>query len=106
MPKIIVKNMRQKSATYSSGKTLLSILQANYIDWMHACGAKGRCTTCSANIESGAENIASLTAVEEKYLQKGQILPNQRLACQAICTGDVEISVPHRYKLPHISYSD
>lgn len=106
MPKIVIKNMSQKSLKYSGSKTLLNILHANSIDWMHACGAKGRCTTCSANIEMGNENLASLTAIEEKYLLKGLLLPNQRLACQTLCEGDVEISVPDRYKLPHIFYSD
>lgn len=106
MPKITIKNLGQKTVLFEKPSNLLSILQDNQIDWMHACGGKGRCTTCSAIVHTGSVNLASRTEVEEKYLSLGRIKESYRLACQTICHGDIEISTPKAYKLPHLSYSD
>ncbi|MCB0504971.1 MAG: 2Fe-2S iron-sulfur cluster binding domain-containing protein, partial [Cyclobacteriaceae bacterium] len=50
MPKITISNQGQKVVNFNLNnekpKPILAILQENYIDWMHACGGNGRCTTC------------------------------------------------------------
>ncbi len=42
-------------------------LQAAGHDWMHACGAKGRCTTCRIVLVSGADALTPPTAAELRY---------------------------------------
>ncbi len=84
---------------------LLHILQDHHLDWMHACGGKGRCTTCKARILSGHENLAPLTPAEERYVEQGALKPTERLACQVIIHGDVMLEVPEEGKLPHLKYS-
>ena len=92
------------SENYS--KTLLRHVQENYIDWMHACGGKGKCTTCKALVLSGFENLGELTDVEKRYRAKGELKDNERLACQCVVLGDVTIRIPEESKLPHILYTD
>lgn len=106
MAKIVIKNLAQSTINYKRPKSLLSILQESHIDWMHACGGKGRCTTCSADIISGLDQIEPMTEVEIMYFKKNKLSEKQRLACQAICTGDVVVAVPNSYKLPHLSYTE
>jgi 2Fe-2S ferredoxin len=106
MAKIVIKNLAQLTINYKRPKSLLNILQESHVDWMHACGGKGRCTTCTANIISGLEHLQPRTEAEEMYLKKNKLGEKQRLACQAICTGDVEVAVPNSYKLPHLSYTE
>ena len=86
-------------------KTLLEHFQAHQVDWMHACGGKGRCTTCKVIITKGRENFTELTSAELRYRQLGLLSDDERLSCQARVTGDVCIIVPEESQFPHIRYS-
>jgi len=110
MPKITISNLGLKDVAYNfnneSPLTILAILQENNIDWMHACGKKGRCTTCRFNIINGKENLKETTDAENQFLASQKILPTQRMACQAISTGNIEIEVPEKCKLPSLNYTN
>ncbi len=108
---LCIKNLQEKTLLLSEKKTILQSLAENYIDWMQACGAKGRCTTCKMIIWQGAECLSPLSDAEQKFLQQGRLLANERLACQAKPTKLLEneklvVSVPTLYKLPHLEYND
>jgi len=106
MVKIIIENLGQKELSVNpSGLSVLGHLQANSIDWMHACGGKGRCTTCRMIVLSGDEGLGEVTAAEEKYRKAGLLLQNERLACQVKPTADLMVKVPDDAKLPHMVYS-
>ena len=103
----MIENLFKKSFQASDhSKTVLEHFQDHYIDWMQACGRKGRCTTCKMIVKEGLENFGPLTAVEVNYRQQGGLLHNERLACQARISGDVCVLVPREYQLPHMRYSD
>ena len=87
-------------------KTLLTHLQDNGIDWMHACGGKGRCTTCKFIVKEGIDHFQPPTSAEERYFREGALGTAERLACQAKVTGNVTIIAPAEYHLPHMTYSD
>jgi ferredoxin, 2Fe-2S len=106
MPKIFIQNMEKTVVVSKTARPLLFLLQDEFIDWMHACGGKGRCTTCKTIILEGEENVNLLTKAEEKYAKNGELLKNERLACQVLINGDVVIKVPEECKLPHLHYSD
>lgn len=106
MARIMIENLFKRTLDAETGKTLLSNFQDNAIDWMHACGGKGRCTTCKVILKFGAENLAPLTPAEEKYFRDGALAEGERLACQAKLNGDVTLIAPREYQLPHITYSD
>ena len=71
---------------------------------MHACGGKGRCTTCKVIVLKGHEHLISVTPAENRYRAMGALKSNERLSCQVRILGDVTIAVPEEYKLPHIDY--
>ena len=107
MPKIVIKNMDGAAIKYHDpAQAILKVLHANHIDWMHACGGKGRCTTCSMIIIAGEDELSDPSPAEQKFMDMGRLQANRRLACQTKCTGEVEIAVPDLYKLPHLSYSN
>ena len=76
------------------------------IDWMHACGGKGRCTTCMMQVIAGAEQLGPYTAGELRMQKAERLPPGYRLACQCTLEGDVEVRIPDVNKLPHMQYSD
>ena len=107
MVKIIIENLAQKELILGDLKrTVLQHIHANQIDWMHACGAKGRCTTCKMLVENGMENLNPPTPAEMGYRREGLLNNNERLACQVFATGNISIRVPAASKLSHIKYSD
>jgi ferredoxin, 2Fe-2S len=106
MPRILIVNWGEKALEVSDlTKPLLRHFQDHHLDWMHACGGKGRCTTCKVIVVEGLENFPPLTPAEQRYLNMGALKPGERLACQSRIKGDITIRVPDEYKLPHIHYS-
>lgn len=106
MPEVTIKNLRSKTI-HCKSKTeerLLDVLLLE-IDWMHACGGKGRCTTCAAVIIAGQDQLNEYTEAEKRFINLGRLKKNERLSCQVVVKGDVIIEVPEAYKLPHIDYS-
>ena len=107
MAKIIIQNLNDyEIAIQDFTKPMLAQFAQGHLDWMHACGGKGRCTTCRFRIIKGANHISPLTKVEDQYREQNLLQSNERLACQAIAVDDVVISVPDDCKLPHLQYSE
>jgi Ferredoxin len=106
MVKIVIENLGQKELLVNDlTKPVLYHLHANQVDWMHACGAKGRCTTCKMILVKGADHLTPPSPAEIRYSQQGALKPNERLACQSRLKGEITIRVSDEYKLPHVQYS-
>jgi 2Fe-2S ferredoxin len=106
MVKIVIENLAQKELTLiEPADSILALFQTEFIDWMHACGGKGRCTTCKMIVTKGMENLSPPTSVELKYRSQGQLMENERLACQAKAFGFCQIRVPDESKMPHVVYT-
>lgn len=107
MPEIHITNLNERKIISNSlEKTALELIHENFIDWMHACGKKGRCTTCKMIVLEGLENLSDLTEPEIKYREQGRLAPNERLSCQTKVLGNIKIKVADKNKFPHMDYSD
>lgn len=107
MVKIIIENLGQKELLLTElNKTALYQFHSNYVDWMHSCGGKGRCTTCKMIVLNGMEHLSGITPVEKKYAEEGLLAENERLACQVRVNGNITVKVPEESKLPHLKYID
>jgi 2Fe-2S ferredoxin len=105
MPLLTIENLPGLSIKATVGTTLLASIQSVGHDWRHACGAKGRCTTCRIEVLAGAENLTPLTGPELRYQAAGRLLATERLTCQArLLEGDVRGRVPEATKLPYVQY--
>lgn len=106
MATITIDNLQSKRIiSKDKSEKLLDILLRE-TDWMHACGAKGRCTTCKMSVLEGKENLSGKTEAEEKYFEMKKLRANERLTCQVLVNGDIKIRVPKAYQLPHLAYSE
>ena len=106
MPSLTVQNLPGAVVAVPAGATLLAALHAAGHDWMHACGGKGRCTTCRLEVLSGAENLTPATEAELRYRLAGRLLPHERLTCQTrLPAGELTARAPDATKLPHVVYS-
>ena len=103
----MIENLFKKTLQVTDhSKTLLEHFGDHGIDWMQACGGKGRCTTCKVIIKEGEINVPGLTAAEKRYFAEGALKAHERLACQAKIKADICIIAPKEYQLPHMNYSD
>ncbi|MDU0372595.1 2Fe-2S iron-sulfur cluster-binding protein [Hymenobacter endophyticus] len=105
MPTLSIENLPSGAISVPAGATLLAALQAAGHDWLHACGARGRCTTCRVQVRSGLDLLTPLTPAELRYREAGRLLPDERLTCQArLPEGAVTARVPKATQLPHVRY--
>ena len=106
MPKIVIRNIANTVLeSNENDATMLEIIHKNYVDWMHACGGKGRCTTCKMIVIKGENNLSEKSDFETKMSNLDKLKSNERLACQCkLLEGEVEITVPQENQLPHIEY--
>lgn len=106
MVKIVIENLAQKELLeVDPSKSILRVVQDHSIDWMHACGGKGRCTTCKMMVVEGMDQLSRLTPAELKYRDLDQLAENERLACQTRALGSCRIRVPDESKMPHMKYT-
>lgn len=106
MPRITIVNLASKTIEYEDkSKTLLHIL-LEHTDWMHACGGKGRCTTCKVVIKKGEEHFDSITEAEQKFINLNKLQSNERLACQVTISDDIVVAVADANKFPHLNYTN
>lgn len=107
MPRIVIQNLFNREI-YSkvANRKVIELIHENGIDWMHACGKKGRCTTCKIILVEGEENLSPRTPAEENFANMGRLKSNERLSCQAqLCKGDLIVRVAEINKFPHLEYS-
>ncbi len=91
MPKLTVKNVGEFEVP--EGKRLVLALRDEVgIDQLHACGGKGKCTTCAVTILDG--QAGEMRQGEKETLERKGI-SGVRLSCQMQCTGDLEIEAPN-----------
>lgn len=112
MNKVVIKSLFDKEvAIKDENKSLLWHFQQTSIDWMQACGGKGKCTTCKVKIFEGKEYLKELTEAEQKFIKQKRLLDSERLTCQASFMENIEkkilsIGIPKKYRFPHIKYSE
>jgi 2Fe-2S ferredoxin len=107
MAKIVIENLSGKVVNIApQSRSILAALQSERVDWMHACGGKGRCTTCKLIVVQGQAELSEKTAAEVRYAEEGKLFANERLACQVQAFGDLVVRVPEEGKLPHLKYDD
>ena len=106
MPLLTIQNLPAAPVLVPAGATLLAALQAAGHDWLHACGGRGRCTTCRVQVLAGPENLSPLSPAEMRYREAGRLLPDERLTCQTcLPAGDATARVPKTAQLPHVHYT-
>ncbi|MEY3649105.1 MAG: hypothetical protein RLZ13_1990 [Bacteroidota bacterium] len=108
MVRIRIQNLGNRSIeSETTERKVIELIHENGIDWMHACGKKGRCTTCKMSIFAGQKNLSPETPQELQFRTLNRLLPTERLACQAqVLQGEVTIRVPETSKFPHLTYTE
>jgi 2Fe-2S ferredoxin len=87
-------------AMYPYGKqgkpgSLLDIALTHGVHIEHACGGGGICSTCHIIVDQGMENLSEADDDELDAVELApDNAPESRLACQAVVSGDVTVTIP------------
>ncbi|MEA2161979.1 MAG: hypothetical protein QOK37_106 [Thermoanaerobaculia bacterium] len=58
----------------------------------NSCGSVGICARCRVRVVSGSENLSAPTTIEIRVSAQRGFARDERLACQAVVQGDVEVT--------------
>lgn len=107
MLRIIIQNLENFIIDSENTESkVIELIHESGIDWMHACGKKGRCTTCKMIILDGQENLSPETERELFFKNQARLHSNERLTCQShLLHGCLTIRVGESNKFPHLKYS-
>lgn len=108
MPRIVIQNLGNLTIDSAhADRKVIELIHENGTDWMHACGKKGRCTTCKMIVVEGMQNLNYESESELGYRRQNRLKSNERLACQSqLLKGDLIIRVAETNKFPHITYTE
>lgn len=108
MPRIIIQNLGNFTIDFEDiDHKVIELIHQSGTDWMHACGKKGRCTSCKMVIIQGQNHLSPPTERELFYLNQSRLSENERLSCQStLPEGELVIRVAEINKFPHMSYTE
>lgn len=108
MSRIVIQNLGNLVIdSEHPARKVIELIHENGTDWMHACGKKGRCTTCKMIVVSGMENLSPETDRELFYRNQNRLRSNERLCCQSqLLAGELVIRVAEINKFPHLVYTE
>lgn len=108
MPRIIIQNLGNfVIESEHVDRKVIELIHENGIDWMHACGKKGRCTTCKMIVVKNEGELSEPTDREIFYRNQNRLKSSERLTCQTrILEGEILIRVAEINKFPHLTYTE
>ncbi len=83
------------SAEALANETVLDAARRADAPLGNSCGSVGVCGRCRVRVLAGAENLSPPTLIEIRVSAQRGFEPDERLACQAVVMGDVEVTTSY-----------
>jgi len=84
-----------RTAAAKPDETLLDLARRAGAPLGNSCGGTGICARCRVRVVAGAENLSAPTTIELRVSADRGFTEGERLACQAVVCGDVEITTTY-----------
>lgn len=84
-----------RTAAANADETLLDVARRAGAPLGNSCGGVGVCARCRVRIIAGAENLSPPTSMEIRFGEPRGFARDERMACQAVVRGDVEITTTY-----------
>ena len=81
-----------KSGDAKPDETLLDVARRAGVPLGNSCGGTGICARCRVSVVAGAENLTGRTSVESRVSAERGLAEDERLACQAVVTGNCTVT--------------
>lgn len=83
------------AAEVMGNETLLDAARRADAPIGNSCGSVGVCGRCVVRVLAGAENLSAPTTIELRVSAQRGFAADERLACQAVVMGDVEVTTSY-----------
>ena len=84
-----------RQAAAKDDETLLDVARRAGAPLGNSCGGVGVCARCRVRVLSGAENLSPPTSVEVRFGTARGFAADERMACQAVVTGDCTVTTTY-----------
>lgn len=84
-----------KAAEAKRDETILDVARRAGVPLGNSCGGIGVCSRCKVRVVAGAENLTAPTSVEARFASARGFAADERMACQAVVTGDCEVTTAY-----------
>jgi ferredoxin, 2Fe-2S len=82
-------------ASAKDDETLLDVARRAGVPLGNSCGGVGVCARCKVRVVAGAENLSAPTSMEVKFGTSRGFAADERMACQAVVTGDCTVTTTY-----------
>jgi adenylate cyclase len=76
-------------------ETVLDVARRADVPLGNSCGGVGVCARCRVRVVEGAEHLTPPTAIETRFGTARGFGPDERMACQAVVTGDCTVTTTY-----------
>ncbi|HEX7832210.1 MAG TPA: 2Fe-2S iron-sulfur cluster-binding protein [Thermoanaerobaculia bacterium] len=83
------------TAAAHDNETILDLARRAGVPLGNSCGAVGVCARCKVRVLSGAENLSPPTSIETRFGTARGFANDERMACQAVVGGNVEVTTTY-----------
>lgn len=77
------------------GSNLMQALTQKQVPVASSCRGDGICGKCVIQVKNGLKNLSTVTDLESKIKQKHFLKSNERLSCQCLVLGNIEITTKY-----------
>jgi ferredoxin len=83
------------TAVAHEDETLLDLARRANAPLGNSCGGVGICARCKVRVLSGADHLSAPTTIEIRFGTARGFNADERMACQAVVQGDVEVTTTY-----------
>ncbi len=83
------------TAAAKANETVLDVARRAGAPLGNSCGGVGVCARCRVRVLSGAGNLSAPTSVELRFGSARGFAEDERMACQAVVTGDCTVTTSY-----------
>lgn len=76
-------------------ESLLDVARRASVPLGNSCGGVGVCARCKVRVLSGGDQLTPPTSLEVRFGTSRGFAPDERMACQAVVTGDCDITTTY-----------
>lgn len=84
-----------RSETAKTDESVLDVARRASVPLGNSCGGVGVCARCRVTVVSGAENLTPPTAIELRFGSARGFGQDERMACQAVVTGECTVTTTY-----------
>lgn len=84
-----------RKAAAKENETVLDVARRATVPLGASCGGVGICARCKVRVVEGAENLSPPTSIESRIGAQRGFAADERMACQAVVTGDCSVTTTY-----------